>query len=84
MNYRYMRRARVSPVAAKSNELCEVKTMLSFECDYNNGAHSEVLKRIIETNNDKLPGYGSDCYCESAKSKIKQACKREDIDVFFI
>ena len=22
---------------------------LSFECDYNNGAHSEVLKRIIET-----------------------------------
>ncbi|MBR5497983.1 MAG: low specificity L-threonine aldolase [Clostridia bacterium] len=57
---------------------------LSFECDYNNGAHSEVLKRIIETNNDKLPGYGSDCYCESAKSKIKQACKREDIDVFFI
>ena len=57
---------------------------LSFECDYNNGVHPEILKRIIETNDCRLPGYGSDIYCESAKSKIKQACGRDDVEVYFI
>ena len=57
---------------------------LSFECDYNNGVHPEILKRIIETNDCRLPGYGSDIYSESAKSKIKQACGRDDVEVYFI
>ena len=30
--------------------------MISFESDYIAGAHPEVLKRLIETNLESLPG----------------------------
>ncbi len=49
--------------------------MLSFENDYVEGAHEKVLQRLIETNMEKLSGYGNDKYCESAKEKIKKACE---------
>lgn len=58
--------------------------MLSFENDYTEGAHEAILKRLIETNMDKLSGYGNDMYCESAKRKIKEACKCPEADVFFL
>ena len=44
--------------------------MLSFESDYVEGCHEQILKRLIETNLEKLPGYGADCYTERAKEKI--------------
>ena len=47
--------------------------MVSFESDYIAGAHPEVLRRLMETNTEPLPGYGSDPYCESAKEKIRKA-----------
>lgn len=47
--------------------------MLSFESDYTEGAHEQILKRLLETNLEQLSGYGSDPYCESAKEKIKKA-----------
>lgn len=46
--------------------------MLSFESDYNTGAHPEILKRLNETNFERLSGYGADKYCKSAKEKIKK------------
>lgn len=55
--------------------------MLVFECDYTEGAHEQILKRLIETNMEQLPGYGSDKYCESAKEKIKEACEYPDAEV---
>lgn len=58
--------------------------MLSFECDYNEGAHEAVLRRLIETNNEQLPGYGSDKYCDLAKEKIKEACGKADAEVFLL
>ena len=58
--------------------------MLSFECDYNVGAHEKILKKLAETNLEPLPGYGADRYCESAKAKIKEACGRDDAEVFFL
>ena len=58
--------------------------MLSFECDYSEGAHEKVLQRLIETNMEKLPGYGSDHYCQSAKEKIKVACECPKADVHFL
>lgn len=57
---------------------------LSFECDYNKGAYPEILKKIVETNNEALPGYGDDFYSQQAKAKIRKACNNEDIDVFFL
>lgn len=58
--------------------------MLSFECDYTEGAHETILKRLLETNMEHLPGYGSDNYCESAKEKIRSACDCPDAEIFFL
>lgn len=58
--------------------------MLSFENDYMEGAHEEILKRLWETNLEKLSGYGSDPYCESAKEKIKEACECPEAEVTFL
>ncbi len=58
--------------------------MISFESDYNNGAHPLILKRLTETNDEQLSGYGSDRYCESAKSKIRQACQCAEADIHFL
>lgn len=58
--------------------------MVSFESDYIQGAHEQVLRRLCETNMEQLTGYGNDEYCESAKAKIKAACARPDADVFLL
>ncbi len=58
--------------------------MLSFECDYNYGAHPEVIKKLIETNFASQPGYGSDEYSFAAKEKIKAACNCPDAEIFFL
>ena len=58
--------------------------MLDFSCDYKNGAHPAVLSRLVETNSQTTGTYGFDEYSESAKEKIKKACKAKDADVFFI
>lgn len=58
--------------------------MLAFECDYLEGAHEKILQRLLETNYEKAPGYGNDDYCESAKTKIKEACQCPDGDIYFL
>lgn len=58
--------------------------MLFFNCDYTLGAHEAVLKRLIETNMEPLPGYGEDRYCISAKEKIRRACACPEADIFFL
>ena len=58
--------------------------MISFTCDYSEGAHPKILARLGETNLEQLPGYGMDLYCESAKEKIRAACEAPEADVFFL
>ena len=58
--------------------------MLSFSCDYSEGAHETVLKRLIETNMEQAPGYGEDRFCASAKEKIRAACGCPDADIYFL
>ncbi|MBQ9119051.1 MAG: aminotransferase class I/II-fold pyridoxal phosphate-dependent enzyme [Lachnospiraceae bacterium] len=58
--------------------------MLAFECDYNQGCHERVLQRFMETNLEKLPGYGEDKYCMSAKEKIKAACECPEAEVYLL
>ncbi|MBE6589846.1 MAG: aminotransferase class I/II-fold pyridoxal phosphate-dependent enzyme [Ruminococcaceae bacterium] len=58
--------------------------MLSFECDYNLGAHPKILEALVKTNMEACPGYGNDPYTARAKEKIRAACKREDADVRFL
>ncbi len=58
--------------------------MISFENDYNTGAHPQILARLMETNLEPLSGYGMDPYCESAKKKIREACGCPDAEVEFL
>ena len=58
--------------------------MISFENDYNNGAHPKVLQRLMETNDERTLPYGFDRFCEDAKAKIKAACEDDDAVIFFL
>lgn len=58
--------------------------MLNFANDYAEGAHEKILQRLIDTNRESLPGYGSDRYCESAKEKIRTACRCAEADIYFL
>ncbi|MCQ2544608.1 MAG: beta-eliminating lyase-related protein [Lachnospiraceae bacterium] len=58
--------------------------MRSFACDYIAGAHPEIIKRLTETNLEVLPGYTEDKYCMSATERIKKACQREDLEIFYL
>lgn len=58
--------------------------MISFENDYSAGAHPKILQRLIETNMEPLPGYGTDHYCENAVRKIKEACGCPEAQVYFL
>ena len=58
--------------------------MISFENDYIQGAHPEILRRLTETNMEPLSGYGRDPYCERAREKIRRACGCENAEVYFL
>ena len=58
--------------------------MLYFVNDYCEGAHPAILQKLLETNMEKLSGYGTDKYCDSAKEKIRKACSCPDAEVYFL
>lgn len=58
--------------------------MLFFENDYSEGAHETVLKCLLKTNAEQLPGYGADPYCQAAKEKIREACGCPSAKVCFL
>jgi threonine aldolase len=57
------------------------KGKLNFSCDYLEGAHPRILKRLMETNLEKMPGYGFDPLSLSAKDRIRKACGCPDAEV---
>ena len=57
---------------------------LSFTSDYMEGAHPLILERLAQTNLEKTAGYGLDEYSESARNKIRAACRTPEADVFFL
>ena len=58
--------------------------MLSFTCDYAEGAHPLILKALADSNMEQLPGYGEDVYCRRAKDKIRKACGCPQASVYFL
>ena len=58
--------------------------MIRFQCDYGEGAHPSILKRLEETNMVQTAGYGEDPYCEAAREKIRELCKAPEADVQFL
>ena len=61
-----------------------MNTHLSFACDYMEGTHPAILRKLVETNLEKTGGYGLDPYCDAAKEKIKAACGCPEGEVFFL
>lgn len=57
---------------------------LSFASDYLEGVHPSILKRLADTNWQKLPGYGFDEISLAAKDKIRQACHAPNAEVEFL
>lgn len=57
---------------------------LSFSSDYMEGAHPEIIKKLVETNMEKTDGYGFDPYTASAIEKIRAACNCPEADVRFL
>lgn len=43
-----------------------------------------IFRRLAETNSVKTPGCGLDDYCETAREKIRRACRAPDAEVFFL
>lgn len=58
--------------------------MIRFECDYLEGAHPEIIKRLAKTNMEQTIGYGCDDHCKNAAELIKKACNKPDSDVHFL
>ncbi len=58
--------------------------MVSFVSDYIAGAHPDVLRRLVETNLEVMPGYGEDPYCATAKQKIRECIGMPDAEIFFL
>ena len=58
--------------------------MISFECDYNNGAHPKVLESLIKHNDAKPTPYGFDEFSERAKGRIREAIGMPDAQIFFL
>ena len=58
--------------------------MIYFTSDYTEGCHERILKRLMETNFEQTPGYGTDCHCQAAERYILAECGREDAHVHFL
>lgn len=58
--------------------------MIRFDCDYLEGAHPKILKKIVETNYVQQAGYSNDEYTKRAKEKIKKAIGDENVDIHIL
>lgn len=58
--------------------------MIHFDTDYMSGAHPKVMERLVQTNFDQTPGYGTDEYTARAKKLILEACGAPDASVYFL
>ena len=58
--------------------------MVYFTSDYTEGCHERILQRMMQTNLEQTPGYGTDYHCMNAARYIRNECGREDVDVHFL
>lgn len=58
--------------------------MIHFENDYLQGAHPKILERLVETNMEKLSGYGFDEYSDEARDLIRDMIDRPRADIYFL
>lgn len=61
----------------------KIMKKLQFASDYQEGAHPHIIQRLVQTNMDQTPGYGTDAICASARKRIQAAC-RSNADIYFL
>ena len=57
---------------------------INLRNDYCSIAHDEILKALLNANNNTYVGYGLDEECEQASNLIKKQLNNENVDVFFL
>ena len=57
---------------------------IMLQCDYAEGAHPNILKKLEETNLLQTVGYGEDEICTEAKKVIKKHLKNQNVDIHFL
>jgi len=58
--------------------------MIHLESDYNNGAHEAVLRRLLETNDERTQSYGDDRFSDEARQRIREACEAPEAQIWFL
>ncbi len=58
--------------------------MIHFDSDYMEGAHPEIMRRLMDTNLDQTSGYGNDAHSANAERLILEACGLPDGKVYFL
>lgn len=56
----------------------------SFQNDYSEGAHPQILTALSRSNFEQEPGYGEDRYCLDAARLIREAAASPEADVHFL
>ncbi len=58
--------------------------MYSFMNDYSEGAHPEIMKELLKTNEEQSGGYGMDIYTERAVEVLKEYLNDDKVDIHFL
>lgn len=58
--------------------------MYNFINDYSEGAHKNILNKLIETNLQQQLGYGQDEYSNQAKTLLKQKINNPNANIYFV
>lgn len=58
--------------------------MYSFRNDYSEGAHPNILQKLIQTNGTQQVGYGEDEYSREAKSILREKMNNKQARVHFV
>lgn len=58
--------------------------MIRLNCDYLEGCHPVILRKLSETNLEQTVGYGLDPYCQQAAESIRQRFQCPEAAVHFL
>ena len=58
--------------------------MYSFQNDYSEGAHPNILRALETINYHQNNSYGLDEHCDNARDKIQEALENYGVDIHFI
>ena len=58
--------------------------MLHFASDYQEGAHPAIMERLVATNLEQSPGYGTDAHTARAAALIREACAAPEAEIHLL